>query len=134
VPRANCRRRCRQAWERAQELGVTNVRTMLYIHNLHPCRGAEADQSRLQYERLVNEARQRGIKVQLVLTGVADGWGVPMRNGTPCARATGISPSVSEYRAFVSKWVPHFNRMGVKRFSLWVRPLVVIFCRAEFSS
>jgi len=69
----------------------------------------------MRYERIVTEAKANNIAVQMVISGVAGSSGVPCKG----AHASGVNPSIANYTAFVEEWVPHFNAMGVERFSLW---------------
>jgi hypothetical protein len=57
-----------------------------------------------------------------VLTGVAAGWGVPRRNGVPCAKPTGLRPSTKGFVKFINNIVPFFAKKGVRRWSIWNEP------------
>jgi len=107
---------------RAKELGATHIRMMLYMQDMHPCRGAEGTARLALYEAAVREAQAAGLKVQLVLTGVASPWGTPTKNGSPCAAPPGINPSVKGYGQYVKTMVKHFSALGVHRYSLWNEP------------
>jgi len=94
---------------------------------LHPCRGADATTYLNNINAMVASATQHGMKVQLVLTGVAAGWGVPRGCAAPYNTPTGVNPNIANYKAFVTKYVLHFNQLGVKRFSLWNEPNLASF-------
>jgi len=90
---------------------------ILYLNYLNPC-NPYASGYQMEYERVISEAASHNIAVQMVISGVATSWGSPCK-GAP---RSGINPSVSNYTSFVSQWVPHFNSLGVKRFSIWNEP------------
>jgi len=111
------------SFNQARALGATYVRAMVLMHMLHPCRGVEAFKYLLQLARLVEEARLRNMKVQLVLTGVAANWGVP-RGCTGPFLPTGERPDLKNWAKFVNNIVSFFaaKPRNVRRFSLWNEP------------
>jgi len=67
----------------------------------------------------VTEAQTYGLKVQLVLSGVADAtWGKACASKPP----SGLKPSITVWQQFVEQWLPHYYHLGVHRFSLWNEP------------
>jgi hypothetical protein len=94
---------------------------MFYDFMVHPCRGAEALSYINQIETMIASAKRRGMKVQLVLTGVSSQWGKP-RGCDPNLQPTGVNPDPKKWEGFVSHWVQHFVRKGVRRFAVWNEP------------
>jgi len=120
---------------RARALGVTYIRQMVWWHLLHSCRGADALAYLGQLRDMVVTAQRHGIRVQLVVAGVAASWGVPRGCHAPYTTPTGVKPNVAHYKTFVSNIVQFFNKLGVKRFSLWNEPNLASFlCSTTTSS
>jgi hypothetical protein len=70
---------------------------------------------------MVAEAKSHGMKVQITFCGVAASWG----RAWDCPaniRPTGENPSIAHYKKFVSTYVKHFSKLGVRRFSSWNEP------------
>jgi len=112
----------------AAALGVTHIRNMLLAHMTHPCRGAAAQEYISQLDTMIATAASHGIEVQLTLTGVAAGWGVPRGCAAPYTKAMGINPDINGwYKPWVGEMVTHFAGEGVKRFSLWNEPNLPAF-------
>jgi len=111
-----------KALNQAAALGATYVRQMVLMHMIHPCRGGEALRYLNALNRIVAEAKARGLKMQMVLTGVAANWGVPRGCAAPYTKPTGSKPSIKGWSAYVKKWVTYFAAKGVRRFSMWNEP------------
>jgi len=90
---------------------------VVYMHYLDEC-NPSWEMYVGRYDRVVNEAKANHLQVQMVLTGVAAAWGTPCAGKPP----SGQRPSPGTVAAFVHTWVPHYNQMGVTRFSIWNEP------------
>jgi len=113
------------ALDKAKSLGATCIRQMLYMHDLHPCRGSEALDSLNRYIHIANGAKARKMRMQFVITGVAASWGAPQLANVPCGRPPGLNPTTGELAIFINKYVPLFAKKqygGVRRFSIWNEP------------
>jgi hypothetical protein len=107
--------------DRAAELGVTSIRAnMIWSRVL----GRQATQRTRpstprydfsRFDALVAEARARGMRVQLALTGTAPRWATRDR------RVSNRGPSVREFGRFASAVARHF-RGRVARYSIWNEP------------
>jgi hypothetical protein len=108
--------------ERAREIGVTTIRAnMLWARVMA---GKQADQRKRprtprydfsRFDALVNEARARGLRVQLTLTGPAPAWATKGR--TVSTR----SPSLKEFTRLTAVVAKHFKGR-VSRYSIWNEP------------
>jgi len=87
------------------------------MHYLNPCNPSYATNQN-RYGTVVNEANSHGLKVQMVLTGVAAPWGSPCAGQLP----SGVNPNPGTVAAFVNQWVQTFDSMGVRRFTIWNEP------------
>jgi len=108
--------------DKIKGLGATCVRSILYTHLLHPCRGPEALEQLNRYIHLVKAARARGLRVQFTITGVAAQWGTPLFNGRGCALPTGLNPKPKDLAKFIGRVVPVLVAHGARRFSVWNEP------------
>src|SRR4051812_24180173 len=107
---------------RAQEIGVTTIRANMIWARVMA--GKQADQRKrpakprydfTRFDALVDEARARGFRVQLTLTGPAPAWATKGR--TVSTR----SPSVKEFARWTAVVAKHFKgRVG--RYSIWNEP------------
>lgn len=107
------------AFNRAKELGVTHIKGFV-IWEKTP-NGVYDDSSPLfqQWDSTIDEARQRGFKVQLSLNGFAS----KLYGGD---NRTGIDPDPREYEKFVTACAKHFKGR-VQRYSVWNEPNYSVF-------
>jgi Cellulase (glycosyl hydrolase family 5) len=68
------------------------------------------------YDLLIANAAAYGIKVQLVLTGMAPAY------ATSNHRIGPMAPSARKFKAFVTAAAKHFKKRGVDRYSIWNEP------------
>jgi hypothetical protein len=125
------------AFQRALELGVQRIRTMLYIQD--PCTPQVIrDAHRQQYTQFVSKARGFGLEVHLTLSGIAAPWGRPIGwsvekdpngNWIPfyCNNATGVLPNMTLWSEWVSDSISFYSQIGVTRFTLWNEPNLPAF-------
>jgi hypothetical protein len=69
------------------------------------------------YDRAISSARQRGLKVQLTLSGPAPAWATPRKR----LSKGHYKPSVRQYKRFVAAFARRYRRK-VDRFSIWNEP------------
>jgi len=121
--------------DKIKALGATCIRQMLYMHHLHPCGGGQVMEYLRRYVHLIDAANARGLKVQLVITGVAAGWGAPRdASGKACAKPVGMNPKPKDLVQFIEKYVPLFAAKKVTRWSIWNEPNLGSFlCEGTFS-
>lgn len=110
------------AFDRAAEIGVTTVRAnMIWSRVLL---GKQAEQRTrpkkprydwVQFDQLVDEARARGLRVELTLTGPVPRW-------ASAARKVGTrSPSAKAFARFASDVAKRYKGK-VERYSIWNEP------------
>jgi len=111
-------------------LGVTHLRHDYWMHYFDGC-SDKAAYARQQYQKLVQSAiNDYGIKVQMVISGIAYKDGIPVSlSGVPCAgkRPSGLNPSPADFARFVYNEVPLMYSWGVRRISLWNEPNLKFF-------
>jgi hypothetical protein len=69
------------------------------------------------YDRAIRNARLRGMKVQLTLTGPAPAWATPKKRLSKGY----YKPSVRQYKKFVKAFARRYRRQ-VDRFAIWNEP------------
>jgi len=110
-------------------LGVTNLRHDYWIHYFDTC-SDKAAYAHQQYQKLVQKAKPYGIKVQMVISGIAYKDGIPMSlHGDLCPGKgpSGLNPSPSDFAKFVYNEIPLMYSWGVRRISLWNEPNLKFF-------
>lgn len=107
------------AFERSKELGVTHIRGFLIWEKTPNGVYDDGYKHFPRWDSLVDEARQRGLEVQLSLTGFASKvYGGDDR--------TGVDPDPREYEKFVTACARHFKGR-VHRYSIWNEPNLPVF-------
>jgi hypothetical protein len=119
------------ALNQGNALGATRVRVMFLMHMAHPCRGGEALRYINQVNQLVADAKRRGMKIHMTLTGVAAAWGVPRGCVGKQYRPTGANPSIKAVTKFINHYVKYYSDQGVHIFSLWNEPNLASFLCAK---
>jgi len=121
----------RGALAQVKALGATYIRATAAWMFTHPCRGQAALDYIHDLDNLVIDARHIGIKVQIMLSGVAANWGTP-RGCDPKKywKPTGASPSIKEYAAYIKQFTLRYAKLGVRRFSVWNEPNLPAFLHA----
>ena len=111
------------ALDRAQEIGVTTIRAnVLWSRVLtgsqanRRTRPAKPRYDFTLFDGLVNDARERGMKVELTLTGTAPRWATAEK-----VKAANRNPSAKEFARFATDVAKHFKGR-VQRYSIWNEP------------
>ena len=105
----------------ARELNATRIRTnVLWSTAVGPSatstvRPAPVRYDFSSYDRLLNDARMRGIKLQLTITGPAPAWAAGDRKLGP------FKPNAKLFGEFVTAVAEHFRGL-VDRYSIWNEP------------
>jgi beta-glucosidase/6-phospho-beta-glucosidase/beta-galactosidase len=110
------------AFDRAQEIGVTVIRAnMIWSRVLlgnqaeQRSRPAKPRYDWVQFDQLIDEARARGLKVELTLTGPVPRW-------ASGARKVGTrSPSAAAFARFAADVAKRYKGKVV-RYSIWNEP------------
>jgi len=118
--------------QRLQQLGITHIRSDVWMHEFDPCRKEEMQSKREELERVIAGAHGASpkITIQLTLGAIAAKQGRPSYHGAPCPevpKAHGIAPNPKDFGAFVAREVKHWYDRGVRRFSLWNEPNLNFF-------
>jgi hypothetical protein len=114
--------RRREGLDLAQRLRVTRIRVNIQWASVMPRSQARARRKPRQvrydftaFDSLINDARARGIQLQLSLTGPAPAWAAGNRRIGP------MRPSPGHFRGFARASAQHFAGV-VDRFSIWNEP------------
>jgi hypothetical protein len=110
------------ALDRAQQLDVTWIRAnVIWAEALPHGQAARRKRPRglrwdfRRWDALIDAAAERGIRVELTLTGPAPAWATGNHQIGPNA------PSIAAWRQFVHRAVAHF-RGRVSRYTIWNEP------------
>jgi len=105
----------------AEQLGVSRLRINVYWARAVGASGQDPSQPNpipydwAPYDRAINEAAARGIRVQLTLTGQAPAWATGNR------KASNFRPNVKKFHQFAADAAAHFKGR-VDRYSIWNEP------------
>ncbi|HZV01500.1 MAG TPA: hypothetical protein VFF73_32610, partial [Planctomycetota bacterium] len=74
-----------------------------------------------QFDLLIQEAKEHGVSYQLTIAGGMPSIGDAGNSIDSATSATGFTPSLAEFQAYVETVVRHFKGKGI-RYSLWNEP------------